>query len=85
MVRNKHMFEGKIVLDVGWGTGILSMFAAEAGAAKVIGVDMSAMAEQAKNIVEENGWNDVVTIIRGKLEEIELPAGIKKEEMKVSE
>ena len=56
MYHNKHLFKDKIVLDVGCGTGILSMFAAKAGAKQVIGVDCSGIVEQAKQIVEKNGF-----------------------------
>ena len=61
------------------------MFAAKAGAAKVIGVDMSCIADHAKRIIEENNLSDVVTIIRGKVEEVELPNGIEEVDIIVSE
>ncbi|KAL5000251.1 S-adenosyl-L-methionine-dependent methyltransferase [Aspergillus recurvatus] len=70
---NKHIFKDKVVLDVGCGTGILSMFCAKAGARKVISVDNSNIIDRAKEIVYENGFGDVITCIRGKIEEVALP------------
>ncbi|KAL4992542.1 S-adenosyl-L-methionine-dependent methyltransferase [Aspergillus falconensis] len=70
---NKHIFKDKVVLDVGCGTGILSMFCAKAGARKVISVDNSNIIDRAKEIVYENGFGDVITCIRGKIEEVKLP------------
>mmetsp|Transcript_19638 Transcript_19638/g.25876 ORF Transcript_19638/g.25876 Transcript_19638/m.25876 type:complete len:357 (+) Transcript_19638:218-1288(+) len=70
---NAHLFRGKTVLDVGCGTGILCMFAARAGASKVFGVECSAIATQAAQIVEDNGFSDTIQIIKGKIEEIDLP------------
>jgi len=85
MTMNKHLFKDKIVLDVGCGTGILSMFAAQAGAKKVIGVDMSGIIEKAREIVAANGFADKITLIRGKMEEITLPDGIEQVDIIVSE
>ncbi|KAJ3052541.1 hypothetical protein HK097_006072 [Rhizophlyctis rosea] len=70
---NKSYFKGKVVLDVGCGTGILSMFAARAGAAKVYAVDNSTIINKARKIVAENGFENVITFVQGKVEEISLP------------
>ena len=45
------LLDGKVVLDIGCGTGILSMFAAKAGAKHVIGIDQSEIIYQAMDIV----------------------------------
>ena len=73
MYRNKDLFKDKIVLDVGCGTGILSMFAVKAGAKHVYSVDMSSIIDKAKEIVELNGFSDKITLLQGKLEDINLP------------
>ncbi|GAA5881257.1 hypothetical protein JCM16303_004866 [Sporobolomyces ruberrimus] len=70
---NAPVFKDKIVLDVGCGTGILSMFAAKAGAKKVYAVDASNVAYKAMRNIKANGFNDVIQVIKGKVEEIELP------------
>ncbi|RID50732.1 hypothetical protein BRARA_H01439 [Brassica rapa] len=63
--QNKFLIKDKVVLDVGAGTGILSLFCAKAGAAHVYAVECSQMADMAKEIVKANGFSDI--------EEIELP------------
>ncbi|EAS00376.1 arginine N-methyltransferase (macronuclear) [Tetrahymena thermophila SB210] len=70
---NKNLFEGKIVLDIGCGTGILSIFAAKAGAKHVYGVDNANIILHAKAIVKNNNLADKITLIQGKMEEVELP------------
>ena len=73
MIQNPHIFQDKIVLDIGCGTGILSIFASRAGARHVYGIDAADIAIQAQQIVQNNGLADKITIIRGKVEEVELP------------
>jgi type I protein arginine methyltransferase len=73
MIQNPQLFADKVVLDIGCGTGILSIFAARAGARHVYGIDAADIAIQASQIVQDNGLSDKITIIRGKAEEITLP------------
>jgi len=73
ILNNSHLFRDKVVLDVGCGTGILSMFAVQAGASIVYGVDCSSIIHQARQIVEKNGFKEKIILIQGKMEEITLP------------
>ena len=62
------------MLDVGCGTGVLSLFAARAGARKVYAVDGSAeIAEVARDNVERNGFAGAVEVIQGRMEGVSLP------------
>uniref|UniRef100_A0A8B9GWG1 Coactivator-associated arginine methyltransferase 1 n=1 Tax=Astyanax mexicanus TaxID=7994 RepID=A0A8B9GWG1_ASTMX len=62
-----------VVLDVGCGSGILSFFAAQAGARKVYAVEASTMAQHAEVLVNSNRLMDRVVVIPGKVEEVTLP------------
>jgi hypothetical protein len=46
ILRNGSAFAGRSVLDLGCGTGILSMFSATAGAARVVALDASDVSRQ---------------------------------------
>ncbi|EDQ88829.1 uncharacterized protein MONBRDRAFT_32648 [Monosiga brevicollis MX1] len=73
ILNNPSIFQDKVVLDVGCGSGILSMFAAKAGAKHVYAVDNSSIVHDARAIVFENGLSDKITVLHGKVEEVALP------------
>ena len=72
IVNNPSLFKGARVLDVGCGTSILSMFATQAGAKEVIGVDNSEIAYQAMDIVMENKLKQTVNIQKGRAEDLKI-------------
>ncbi|RFU76119.1 s-adenosylmethionine-dependent methyltransferase superfamily domain-containing [Trichoderma arundinaceum] len=70
---NKHLIKGKVVLDIGCGTGILSMFCAKAGASRVIAVDKSDILKKAAENIFNNGLSDIITCVKGAIEDVKLP------------
>ncbi|KAM0907633.1 hypothetical protein ACQ4PT_016020 [Festuca glaucescens] len=84
LLGNPSLMNGATVLDVGCGTGILSLFAAKAGASKVVAVDgsakMSSVATQVAKIngllydenteVEQNRSPHVISVVHTKAEEL---------------
>ena len=73
ILENAENFKDKVVLDVGCGTGVLALFAANAGARKVYAVEATRAANLARKLVAANKKEDIVTVIHSKVEEVELP------------
>ncbi|KAL7061950.1 hypothetical protein AAHC03_01199 [Spirometra sp. Aus1] len=62
----------QIILDVGSGTGILSIFAAKAGANHVFAVDAAKKAcDLAEKIIAENGLSSSITVINSQVEDVQ--------------
>ncbi|KAF2036461.1 S-adenosyl-L-methionine-dependent methyltransferase [Setomelanomma holmii] len=81
--KNADVFAGKTVLDVGCGTGILSLFCARAGAKKVFAVDNSGIALRAKEIVAKNGYQDRIEVIQGRVEDFNTARLVGKEKVDI--
>uniref|UniRef100_A0A7S1XT92 type I protein arginine methyltransferase n=1 Tax=Phaeomonas parva TaxID=124430 RepID=A0A7S1XT92_9STRA len=72
-MKNAEYVRDKVVLDVGTGTGILAIWAAKAGAKKVYAVEYTDMAKYAERLVKANKVENIVTVIKTSVEELELP------------
>jgi precorrin-6B methylase 2 len=64
---------GDVVLDFGAGSGILSVLAARAGAARVYAVEQTTMAVLAQELAFANGFGETVRVMQGDVMEIEPP------------
>lgn len=69
----KTVRPGDVVIDLGCGSGILSYFACEAGAARVYAIDATRMADVTALLARHLGFADRITVIQKESREVELP------------
>lgn len=80
----KEKFKDKIVMDVGAGSGILSIFCAQVGAKKVYAVEASMLAIIVEQVSIANNLQDKIEVIHNKVEDIQ-PDSLEKIDIIVSE
>lgn len=72
ILKNSAVMKDKIVMDLGCGTSILSLFASQAGAKTVYAVDQSEIIYQAMEIAQTNSFSNI-KFVKGRLEDVEFP------------
>uniref|UniRef100_A0A4X2M5M9 Protein arginine N-methyltransferase 2 n=1 Tax=Vombatus ursinus TaxID=29139 RepID=A0A4X2M5M9_VOMUR len=77
ILQHKEFLQDKVILDVGCGTGILSLFCAHyARPRAVYAVEASEMAQHTKQLVLHNGFADKITVFQQKVEDVTLPGKV---------
>lgn len=70
---SNSLFKDKVVLDVGTGTGILSLFAVQSGAKMVVAVDAAKdTIRVAEKVAHSNKLGEKIHFVCGKLEDLDL-------------
>ncbi|CAD5170483.1 unnamed protein product [Musa acuminata subsp. malaccensis] len=72
ILRHQPLISGKVVLNIGCGTGILAIFCALAGATRVYAIDESALAVRVGEVVKENNLSDRMTVLLGRVEDVSI-------------
>lgn len=67
---------GDVVMDAGAGCGILSLFAARAGAKRVYAVEKTETAALARLVVERNGLADRIVVVQADMATVSLPESV---------
>lgn len=67
------LFLSQVVLDVNCGLGILSLFAAQAGAKHIYAIDQSNIVQLTRRVVQDSKFSDKITVIQGNVGDITLP------------
>ncbi|XP_058588334.1 protein arginine N-methyltransferase 2 isoform X5 [Neofelis nebulosa] len=74
ILQNKESLKDKVILDVGCGTGIISLFCAHHAQPKAVyAVEASEMAQHTGQLVMQNGFADIITVFQQKVEDVVLP------------
>jgi len=69
----REVRQGDVVVDIGAGTGVLALAAAQAGAARVYAIEESTIGDTAEAVFRRAGVADRVTLVRGRSTLVELP------------
>jgi predicted RNA methylase len=69
----RNVKKDDVVIDLGTGTGILAIWAAQAGARKVYAIEETDVADVAEAVIKDNGFQGIITVFKVNSSEVTLP------------